>query len=118
MVSTEKPERQKRTGCRGVAPLLIVALLTCYVLSYAPYIRWRWEGPTPVSSGFMGQHYDYEATLPPAPTVYRPVDWLIDNTPLDRPLRWWAEQWGVREYFQVTQMLRFLDREYASTLND
>jgi hypothetical protein len=66
----------------------------------------------------MGPHYDYEATLPPAPTVYRPVDWLIDYTPLDRPLYWWAEQWGVREYFQITQMLRIIDHEYGGTWND
>jgi hypothetical protein len=27
--------------------------------------------------------------------AYIPVEWLIDHTPLDEPLLWWAELWGV-----------------------
>lgn len=31
--------------------------------------------------------------------IYKPVDWLIDNTPLRNPLFSWAEVLGVREEF-------------------
>jgi hypothetical protein len=31
--------------------------------------------------------------------VYRPVDWLIDNTPVRKPLLWWADVCGVGDEF-------------------
>ncbi len=32
---------------------------------------------------------------------YRSVDWLIDNTPLRKPLFVWADFWGVGNYFEL-----------------
>ena len=33
----------------------------------------------------------------PQMPIYHPVDWIIDNTPLDVPLFAWASVWGVKE---------------------
>jgi hypothetical protein len=38
--------------------------------------------------------------------VYKPVDWLIDHTPLYRGLFWWASVWGVRDDFEVMHDVR------------
>lgn len=62
--------------------VLAVVLPVIYALSYAPAYR------IGKSSGWMridSQH-----------AFYAPVDWLIDNTPLDEPLYRWADLWGVR----------------------
>jgi len=86
----ENPSQPKR-GVPCVAAVVI--LFVVYVLSYAPAVRLY--GPTTtihrtvritiVNSVDGGQ-------LP----VYRPVDFLIDRTPLRRPMLAWAGVWGVR----------------------
>ena len=67
-------------------PLLPIALLVllplAYLLSYAPVYR-------------MGKSSGWSRIDHPL-AVYRPVDWLIDHTPLDEPLYRWADLWGVR----------------------
>jgi hypothetical protein len=59
-----------------------VVLAVGYVMSYAPMYRWK-AGPD--GTGFHFVH------LP----GYGPVEWLIDNTALSKPLLWWGDVWGV-----------------------
>jgi len=78
-------------------PLLVVAaLLLGYLLSYAPV--YRLTKPAGWSS--------VDRSL----VVYRPVDWLIDNTPLDEPLYRWAGCWGVRGDFVWSAAARAFSR--------
>lgn len=61
---------------------LVIGLPTVYVLSYAPV--------------FSLVSDPWASRIP----AYRPVDWLIDNTPL-RPLLFrWADLWGVGDDFR------------------
>jgi hypothetical protein len=41
---------------------------------------------------------------------YRPVDWLIDHTPLDGPMFAWAELWDVRMQFEIAFAARAIKR--------
>jgi hypothetical protein len=83
--------------------LSLVALLAAmlYVFSYAPCVRLRggvqfgedkWFSLIPPIERY-GDGRDYP--------VYRPVDWLIDHTPLRYPLLCWAELCGVRSDFEI-----------------
>ena len=72
-----------------VAFFLIVTPLV-YVLSYAPVVR-------------TGQ------VICGRSTVYRPVDWLIDNTPLRNPLFIWAGLFGVRRDFEIAGVRRMIE---------
>jgi hypothetical protein len=79
--------------------LASIVLLTVYVLSYAPVVRYvkARQPPDPyrlcVADG---------RDLP----LYAPVDWFIDKTPLETPLMHWAELWGVEGDFALAQLLR------------
>lgn len=86
------------TGNRTLLPNVVLATvmlgIPLYVLSYAPVARSSMS-----SSGMMwvdGQHVP----------AYRPLDWIIDNTPLRRPLLWWAGMWGVRDAFELSSLIR------------
>ena len=77
-----------------------------YVFSYAPVVRMKnpfilysgtdYKGFSPTSGSIDGHN------LP----LFRPIDWLIDETPLRRPLLWWAELWGVRDCFELAHWRR------------
>lgn len=68
------------------SPLLLAALLSLgYLLSYAPVYR-------------IGKAYGW-SNLDRQPVVYQPINWMIDQTPLDEPLYLWADCWGVRGDF-------------------
>jgi hypothetical protein len=71
--------------------LLVVVSPVLYVLSYAPAVRLHLVrmDTTFFTVGVIGE-----------PGPYSPVDWLIDHTPLQRPLFWWAGLFGVREDFE------------------
>jgi hypothetical protein len=85
----------------------VLVLLLAYVLSYAPLVRWfiarhtRRTGPDSVTIPLV----DGE-DLP----AYRPVDLLIDASPLRAPLLVWAEVWGVRHNFEWTSDGRAYNR--------
>jgi hypothetical protein len=80
-----------------------------YPLSYAPVVRWkataidanRFKGG-PSYTSYIVIHSIDSSTLP----AYRPVDWLIDNTPLDRPLFAWARALGVGTEFEYSKAAR------------
>jgi hypothetical protein len=84
--------------------LLLIAVPVVYVLSYAPVVRiCRRTIPTGFDSGYTPTA---DGSLYP---MYKPVDWLIDNTPLHDPLFSWAEICGVREDFEMGEFIRSWD---------
>jgi hypothetical protein len=68
--------------------LFVAALVAGYVLSYAPIYRMR-HGPSPTDV-ITGPRDVFHA-MP----AYCPVELLLDNTILDKPLCLWADVWGV-----------------------
>ena len=103
---TEESERRPSHSAWPLAVVLAVLMLL-YVLSYAPVVRlmggWKtyatvdgFGNPATVKAPIYGDD------LP----VYKPLDWLIDETPLRDPLLWWADVWGVRGTFVEAMMWR------------
>lgn len=112
-----------------VAFFLIVGPVV-YVLSYAPVVRVcgrtvesRINLETMPQSGAFLPYPDFgeDAVLVGSEVVirqrvahsslypiYGPVDWLIGHTPLHAPLLSWADLWGVREAFELSEIERFL----------
>jgi hypothetical protein len=73
------------------AVVVVVLIGIGYVLSYAPVVKFMvWRDPS------LSLWID-SRKLP----IYKPVDWIIDNTPMYRPLFWWASLWGVGDDFEV-----------------
>ena len=75
--------------------MLLTAL---YVLSYAPVFRCVGD------PGYrFGRGRSYYLTREGWQELYRPVEWLTDNTPLREPLLFWAGLWGeeVEEDFRI-----------------
>jgi hypothetical protein len=95
--------RRKPSLTSLVAFILIISPIL-YVLSYAPVVR-LCEGPD--------QEFDFSGIvlLPLADEypLYGPVNWLIDNTPLRKPLFIWSGFWGVRGYFEKSCFARGSD---------
>ena len=93
-------------GALGTATVL-------YVLSYAPYIRYR-HGASgyPNLSGLPETClvlFDFDADwLQGSHRGFAPVEWLIDETPLTAPLRTWARVWGTQKTFAELQENRNL----------
>jgi len=78
-------------GVLGVAAIL-------YVLSYSPFIRYshgNYRRPTRVP--YLASWEFNEDVLRGTYPAYAPVEWLIDNTVLSRPLNAWARICGVEE---------------------
>src|SRR5262249_48622283 len=70
-----------------------------YALSYAPFVRSRhgnYRRPTPAPDVLASLDFD-EDVLRGTYRAYSPVEWLIDNTVLSRPLKMWARMCGVEE---------------------
>ena len=95
--------KRESSGARWpwVAVVMIAGL--GYVLSYAPMVKikggWAYgNGTITVSVPFDGDRLPF----------YRPLDWVIDSTPLKAPLFIWAGQWGVRDIFERAHGLRDL----------
>ncbi len=98
-VSRETTSRQlsRTPSLTSLIALVLIMTPLLYVVSYAPVVRWNRGVDAPDSyfwaSGGVGEFGVYESVDYP---LYKPVDWLIDETPLSKPLLWWAELWGVR----------------------
>ena len=73
---------------------MICWMEAAYPLSYAPYMRWDLD-----RAREQGWFYPVSADGEDYP-AYKLADWLIDNTPLDKPLFAWACLWGVGDQFQ------------------
>ena len=91
---TAKPRKPLLVNLTWAGVLVFVFVPVLYVLSYAPAVQWK--------CGQTGSMTIDGGELP----IYQPVDWLIDNTPLERPLLWWAALFGVREEFEFAGVLR------------
>jgi hypothetical protein len=59
------------------AAFCFVAAFALYVLSVGPVVRYGGE------------------SSPMLTALYSPVAWMYHNTPLDKPLEWYLELWGV-----------------------
>lgn len=113
--------RRKPSITSLVAFALIVSPVL-YVLSYAPVVRFCGEADPdldiPFQSGSFAPSYDDYLDRPLADSsrypAYKPADWLNDNTPLRRPLFFWAEMWGVRDAFENGNVIRTAIRYYDS----
>lgn len=104
--------RPRRIVRRAVMVLAGVALLVVlYASSYAPYLRWR--GPATLKTvRAPGRHgsvmligyaaYQDGEQLP----MYRPVDWVIDETALRMPLFAWARFWSVEDVMRKSSQER------------
>lgn len=88
--------------------MLLIALPFGYVFSYAPVVR------------FAGGHECTRASMRPGSPIVswtpgpeypacKHVGWVIDNTPLRRPLLLWADLWGVRDHFDVEEINRMIE---------
>ena len=74
-----------------------------YILSYAPMYRWK-QGPDPPPSIIEDERGNIVYIGPSGLRTirlrlhrYAPVEWLIDNTLLSRPMLWWGDVWGCGE---------------------
>jgi len=77
-----------------VAVLVMTMLAMVYALSYAPALKW-YDESDPLYAPF-------DASL----LLYQPVEWLIDDTPLRKPLLLWADLWNVRPQTEHASTLR------------
>jgi len=84
-------EPKKRFHTITVTVVLLLLFLA-YPLSYAPAIR---LGLRPHNGSIA---------------VYKPVEWLNDETPLREPLLMWADVWGVRKWVAIFHYKRVLQR--------
>ncbi|MCH8148052.1 MAG: hypothetical protein IH987_08690 [Planctomycetes bacterium] len=75
---------------------LLLLLPVVYVLSHAP--MWRFQ-----IDRARGTVAKWTVSLP----FYRPVEWMIDETPLREPLLRWADLWGVRGRIETDSLLRY-----------
>ena len=104
----DEHDKQRERGRRWAwAAFLLFVLPVSYVLSYAPMVRWFGKQVTSYSfeSGglvFTMSHHGLLIRDGRNLVVYRPVDWLISNTPLHDPLMTWAEFNGVKFHFAAT----------------
>ena len=93
-----------KSGATFRGTTVFALLIIGYVLSYAPVYRLaRPLGWASVTEGMA---------------VYRPVDWLIDNTPLDDPLFRWAACWNVSDDFVWSWVVRAFERGETNYLID
>lgn len=94
------PHPTRQAIVRWAAAVLLV-LVVVYPLSYAPFVKWKlWE----IHERTVQEGYTVGCRFTPIDGsqyhVYRPVDWLIDNTALKQPLFAWARLWRVEEEFR------------------
>lgn len=71
--------RNEFQGHGGFWLLALGAVLFVYVLSFGPAVRWHGH-----YSPQIGEVVE---------AVYAPFEWLHDHTPLERPLKWYADVW-------------------------
>jgi hypothetical protein len=85
------------------ATALIILLFSGYVLSYAPAYRYTY-GPDGANPDFFFE--PFRSAEQPMPLLFRPVEWLMDNSPLDRVLVRWAALWRVARDVRYDSNLR------------
>jgi hypothetical protein len=97
------PQSPRRTIARWAAAA-ICCMAVAYPLSYAPVVRWESER---LNAELYRNGVSFFGTIDGADLpAYKPIDWLIDNTPLDAPLFAWARVWGVAFEFETGSLIR------------
>jgi hypothetical protein len=96
------PHPSRRTFARWAAIVLLIVVVA-YPLSYAPVVRIHLERADPEPDIFAPE---IDGDVLP---IYKPIDWLIDETPARKPLFLWARLWGVENRFRVSSILRNLE---------
>ena len=92
--------------------IVVTLLVLAYPLSYAPVVRFHKEREAEVwLAARISSDFSFGFVYLPA---YRPIDWLVDNTPLHEPLMAWARLWGVEYEFEMGWHLRHLRKVSAS----
>jgi hypothetical protein len=76
---TDEPQKTRRALWPIVCALIALPLL--YVFSVGPV------------SYFAARSGGTASWLDAAKTVYAPLIWLHDNTPLKKPLEWYTQKW-------------------------
>src|SRR5690606_20969675 len=103
---SDDAEHRERPSAWPLA-LLLLLLSAVYLFSYAPVVRMRggWK-MVPTTDGFGNPAIVRAPIFSEDLPLYRPVDWLIDNTPMQDVMYWWADVWGVRSPFTEAAMWR------------
>ncbi len=91
------PHLTRRAIVKWAAVVLLI-LVVAYPLSYAPTVRWK-VGPRGAGEAAIL----WDGRFLPG---YQPVDWLMDNTPFDKPLLIWSRLCGVDDVFRSCQVQR------------
>ena len=97
--------RPRQAAMKCVTIVLLAIVL--YPLSYAPTLRIVRDFNLVSVSNPFGVHDGGE--LP----VYQPADWIIDRTPMRKPMLVWADLFGVRSDFEYAATNRESARESA-----
>lgn len=103
-------KRLVRRESRVSLSLIAFAAPALYVLSYAPFLRLEMGADIDYSrfpDGVMfcfGEEY-FIHTHP----AYAPVEWMIDHTPLRKPLIVWANVWTVHDRCEGDSVARVID---------
>ncbi len=71
-------ERSRKSNSAAIAAIVLLLLPLLYVLSLGPAVMIY------VGSGVGGDFLD---------VFYYPLEWLRDNTPLEKPLEWYVDLW-------------------------
>ena len=93
------PHPTRQAFARWAAIAICCLVVVAYPLSYAPVVRW--ESRRLVAEGVRDGVFYFSTIDGTNLPAYKPVDWLIDNTPLDKPLFAWARVWGVAFEFET-----------------
>jgi len=106
----QRPRRNSRVA--NLLPLagLCVVIGVLYLFSYASAVRFaarRTKVPTRSELRFAVDVWQ-DVTFPDGQRfpIYRPVDRLIDRSPVRPVLLWWADVWGVGEQFRAASWYR------------
>lgn len=91
-----------------IAAVLLAILPLIYVMSYAPLYRWMHGGDL-LHAFSSVWHHPHPAWWE---TPYEPVFFITDHTPLDTPLLWWADVWGVKQSMMMDRKFRDDDVVY------
>lgn len=86
----KQDDDKSRPSHFGPAVGILLGLAVMYVVSYAPVCRL-------VRGADVHYHTPDQRIVFARPlnwNIYRPVEWVMDRTPLSRPLCWWGDVWG------------------------
>jgi hypothetical protein len=83
-------------GFPAVTAIALVGAVV-YILIYAPVIRYR-NGPDSLrGTGGVMVCIEFEDSFFETPSFYRPLEWLIDQTPCGKLHQRWANVWHVED---------------------